>query len=129
MSEHTHVKSSWFTPWKAGDRVLIEVVVESVFDGASNWPIKIVLDAGDSETVDCSRNVHYSAIHPLEGPSDALVKALEKIEKWFGEFPETGRFWDDDKTRPITYGAAFGSNGERDFMRSIAREAIAKVYA
>lgn len=25
--------------------------------------------------------------------SDILRKALERIEKWFGEFPDTGRTW------------------------------------
>lgn len=58
-----------------------------------------------------------------------LVKALEKIEKWCGEFPETGRFWDKEKTEPMSYAAAFGSNGERDFMRAIARSAIAPLIA
>lgn len=50
--------------------------------------------------------------------------ALERIERWFGEFPETGRTWDDGS--PMSYAAVYGSNGERDFMREIARDAIAK---
>lgn len=53
-----------------------------------------------------------------------LRKALGRIERWFGEFPETGKFWDDDKDRPMSYGAAYGSNGERDYMRSVARDAL-----
>jgi hypothetical protein len=57
------------------------------------------------------------------------VKALERIARWHGEFPETGQFWDDEKTRPISYGAAFGSNGERDFMRKIASDALAQIAA
>ncbi|RWN55873.1 MAG: hypothetical protein EOR99_35060 [Mesorhizobium sp.] len=60
---------------------------------------------------------------------DALVAALTKIEKWVGEFPATGKFWENaDGTmsdRPRSYGAQFGSNGERDFMRSVARDALA----
>jgi len=55
---------------------------------------------------------------------ERLESALKRIERWFGEFPDTGKFWDDDKTRPVTYGACYGSNGERDFMRQIAREAL-----
>lgn len=53
----------------------------------------------------------------------AMRTALERIERWFGEFPDTGRAWDDGS--PMSYGACFGSNGERDFMRSIARAALA----
>jgi hypothetical protein len=57
------------------------------------------------------------------------VKALERIARWHGEFPETGQFWDDEKTRPISYGAALGSNGERDFMRKVASDALAQIAA
>lgn len=54
-----------------------------------------------------------------------LRAALERIEKWAGEFPPSGRYWDEPtKTRPMSYGAAFGSNGERDYMRSVARQAL-----
>ena len=55
---------------------------------------------------------------------DALAKALETIERWFGEFPPSGRTWPDG--RPMSWGSAFGSNGERDFMRAVARKALAK---
>jgi hypothetical protein len=55
---------------------------------------------------------------------ERLRAALTRIEKWFGEFPETGKFWEDDATRPMSYGACYGSNGERDFMRQIARDAL-----
>lgn len=51
-------------------------------------------------------------------------KALGKIEKWFGEFPPSGKYWDDAQTLEMTYAAAFGSNGERDYMRGVAREAL-----
>lgn len=57
-----------------------------------------------------------------------LEKALERIERWFGEFPETGRYWDvPENTQPVSYGACYGSNGERDFMREIARKALENV--
>jgi hypothetical protein len=52
------------------------------------------------------------------------VFALERIERWHGEFPETGRTW-PTTGNPITFGMAYGSNGERDYMRGIAREALA----
>ena len=52
--------------------------------------------------------------------------ALMRIKIWHGEFPETGRFWDEpNNTKPMSYSACFGSNGERDYMREIASEAIA----
>jgi hypothetical protein len=55
-------------------------------------------------------------------PHAALLEALTRIEKWVGEFPESGKTWPDG--RPMPYGSAYGSNGERDYMRAIAREAI-----
>ena len=70
--------------------------------------------------------------HPAPATADKLrvvVEALEKIERWFGEFPETGRNWPNedgsDSDRPMSYGAVNGSNGERDFMRHVARKALA----
>jgi hypothetical protein len=48
--------------------------------------------------------------------------ALERISKWFDEFPPTGRTWDDGTA--MSYSAAFGSNGERDFMRQVAADAL-----
>lgn len=54
--------------------------------------------------------------------------ALTRIEKWDDEFPQTGEFWPNtDGTtsdRPMSYGACYGSNGERDYMRSVARDAL-----
>lgn len=49
--------------------------------------------------------------------------ALEKIERW--DMPVSGHFWDKDKKEPMSYGAAFGSNGERDHIKSVAAEALA----
>lgn len=54
---------------------------------------------------------------------EAYRKALESIEKWFGEFPDTESKWPDGS--PMSYGALFGTNGERDFMREVARKALA----
>ena len=56
---------------------------------------------------------------------EKLQAALSQVAAWEG-FPETGLFWDSpENTRPMSYSAAYGSNGERDFMRQIAREALA----
>ena len=51
-----------------------------------------------------------------------MEKALERIERWFGEFPETGDTWEDGS--PVSYATLYGSNGERDYMREIARQAL-----
>lgn len=50
-----------------------------------------------------------------------LEAALTIVVKW--ELPPTGRFWDDNVT-PMSFGACYGSNGERDFMRHVANEAL-----
>jgi len=46
--------------------------------------------------------------------------ALERIERWFGEFPEVK----DSNGKVTSYAVAYGSNGERDFIRTIARKAL-----
>ena len=50
--------------------------------------------------------------------------ALRRIQTWFGMFPATGQFWDKDRKDPMSYAACYGSNGERDYMREVAREAL-----
>ena len=51
-----------------------------------------------------------------------LREALIVIENW--QFPSTGQFWDKECTRPISYGACYGSKGERDYIRSVATKAL-----
>lgn len=63
----------------------------------------------------------------LEGYAEQAEKlevALERIAKWFGEFPPSGCYWDEEKTKEMSYGAAFGSMSERDYMRALARKAL-----
>jgi hypothetical protein len=57
-----------------------------------------------------------------EQRAERYEKALKAIRDW--QLPPTGQFWDDDKTKPMSYAACYGSNGERDFMRNIANEAL-----
>jgi hypothetical protein len=64
----------------------------------------------------------FSRADALETENAALRGALTKIEKWFGQFPETGQIHSDGS--PVSYSALYGSNGERDFMRQIARTAL-----
>jgi len=62
-----------------------------------------------------------------ESRADALTtklagvrETLRRIERWFGEFPEAI----DREGRKVSYGSAYGSNGERDFMRALARAVL-----
>lgn len=64
-----------------------------------------------------------SHIEALQRQLAAKDAALGKIERWQGEFPNTGRTWDDGST--MSYAACYGSNGERDYMRKVAREGLA----
>lgn len=49
--------------WKDGDRVMVECVAARVQpNGATNWPLRVVLDTGASKTIDKGGCVHYSAI-------------------------------------------------------------------
>jgi hypothetical protein len=71
------------------------------------------------DTVVCAAPPDVSA---LQKRVRVLEEALQKIERWFGAFPPTGRTWPDGT--PTSYATEYGSNGERDFMRSVARKAL-----
>jgi hypothetical protein len=62
----------------------------------------------------------YSKI--LQAKCERYEKALNIVQKW--QTPSTGQFWDDEKTRPMSYESCYGSNGVRDFMRNVAKEAL-----
>ncbi len=51
---------------------------------------------------------------------DEVRHILERIHRWHGEFPTPPPF----NGEPQSYGAAFGSNGERDYMRKLAAHAL-----
>lgn len=51
-----------------------------------------------------------------------LRAALTRIARWHGEFPSTGEFWPDGT--PVSYAVNNGSNGERDYMRQVALDAL-----
>lgn len=54
--------------------------------------------------------------------NEILRDALNRITKWNTELPPSGRYWEDGS--PMSYGAAFGSNGERDYFRKLAITAL-----
>jgi hypothetical protein len=65
--------------------------------------------------------------HRLAYENERYRRALKRIEKWFGEFPPSGKFFPvttNTELTPMSYGMAFGSNGERDYMRGVARDAL-----
>ena len=68
----------------------------------------------------------HSRYQQTESGVTALVNALEQIERWDG-FPSTNETW-EGSGRPVSYSAAFGSNGERDFMRGVAKAALANYH-
>lgn len=67
----------------------------------------------------------YLKSFPASEVPSAFIDLVKTIADW--KLPETGRFWDDDPTRPMSYGSLWGSNGERDFMRGVAHEALSFV--
>lgn len=66
----------------------------------------------------------------LDGPNERELRmeaALRKIARWHKEFPPSGHFYPTTTNGEMTemsYGAAFGSNGERDYMRQVALDAL-----
>lgn len=65
---------------------------------------------------------HCTCVPPLKRQLKQLRAVLFRIATWFGEFPETGRTLENGE--PMSYGAVNGSNGERDYMRRLAEEAL-----
>jgi hypothetical protein len=64
-------------------------------------------------------------IEELEAENQRYRATLERIERW--QFPATGKFHEDGTPKRWAY--CYGSNGERDYMRRIAREALAATEA
>jgi hypothetical protein len=63
--------------------------------------------------------INYAA---LRAKCDRYEAALKIVQNW--QLPPTGQFWDNEQTQPMSYGACYGSNGERDYMRNVANEAL-----
>jgi hypothetical protein len=62
----------------------------------------------------------------LETRMSKLENVLMDIVAW--NLPATGLFWPNQdgsiSDRPMSYGAAYGSNGERDYFRKLAAEGL-----
>ena len=74
-------------------------------------------------TVSCDARQVSDVFEVLREDNAKLRDALRTIVKW-EDFPDTGKFWDEEKTKPMPYSACFGSAGERDHMRRIAADAL-----
>ena len=48
--------------------------------------------------------------------------ALRRVADW--ELPKTDEFVDEEKTIPASYGYLYGSNGERNYIRQLAKNAL-----
>lgn len=69
---------------------------------------------------------YWDEVLRLREQTARMSRALEKIEAW-QDFPATGRTWESGQ--PMSYATAYGSNGERDYMRGVARDALEAVSA
>lgn len=62
-------------------------------------------------------------ITQLRAQVEVMRDALEAVIRW--EMPITGKFHKSGD--PMSYGHCYGSNGERDYIRDLATQALAKV--
>lgn len=53
---------------------------------------------------------------------EQLEKALKAIADW--ELPATGRYWDKEKTDPMSYEACHGSTGVKEYFMKLASEVL-----
>ena len=65
---------------------------------------------------------YASQVEELKVENERLRVALQKIANW--ELPPSGKYWDLLETDPMSYEAAYGSNGVRDYIKSIAANAL-----
>lgn len=108
-----HTQGEWtFSPMKGEPG---HCFVAQVWDVEGNSLATVDSRYGEEES---------TAIAKLIASAPELLKALELIAAW--KMPPTGQFWDKEEKEPMSYGACYGSNGERDYIISIARKAIQK---
>lgn len=72
-------------------------------------------EGAESAIVDGVENHYAEEIEKLKA-------ALTRIANW--DLPATGKFWDREKTQPTSYETEYGSNGARDYIKNIAKEAL-----
>jgi hypothetical protein len=88
----------------------------------------------DAENELYDKLIEYTAefcqsLNKLKEVSDKKDEAIMKMEEAlkiikYWKLPDTGLFWDTERNQPMSYEAAFGSNGVRDYMKSIANDCL-----
>jgi hypothetical protein len=68
------------------------------------------------------KEVPASDYAALQAKCERYEAALKIVRDW--KLPSTGQFWDNDETQPMSYEALKGTNGARDFIRNVAKEAL-----
>lgn len=106
-------------------------IIEGLKDAIAGKFDRVTIDGQVWVKNDASHLAKLQGVNDLQHKEiEALRAALEKIERWFDEFPETGKMWPAKQGGgKVSYGSAYGSNGERDFMRGVARDALAQTSA
>ena len=66
----------------------------------------------------------YNNYSKLEETNARLLEALKSIANW--QLPETNEFWDTKQKQSMSYEELYGSNGVRDYIKSVAKNAIAE---
>jgi hypothetical protein len=88
------------------------------------WHCHIWIDEPD----ECrSYHEEYPGVNNITQKLAIAESALKKIAKWHGEFPPSGQKYPTGEE--MSFGAAYGSNGERDHMRQVAQFAYQNINA
>ncbi len=87
--------------------------------GAQGQAFKQSFKIGEQHDEEAEANAKLMAAAP------EMLEALQKIANW--ELPETGQFWEDDKSRPVSYTAEHGTEGAKRFIQNIAINILNKL--
>lgn len=83
--------------------------------------VDITTDTGERFGIACPDEPTARTIAATE----AALQLLEKVANW--ELPDTDKTWDDGT--PMSYTAAFGTNGARDYFKGLARLFLNNLHA
>ena len=109
--------------------VTMEAARKSMDKYADQWKEKY--DELKQEVIDFGRRYNSAQAtitdqaiqhQKLKDKIEKMEAALKIVRDW--KLPTTGKFWDDDMMQPMSYGACYGSNGERDYMKNIANHGL-----
>lgn len=73
-----------------------------------------------------ARACEPATIRSLLADLEMAEKALQSVVDW-GPFPRVPDEHSDEPGATISYGVAYGSNGQRDYIRAIARAALSQI--